>query len=426
MGAAPARGSAPPVLPGWEDVYAKSLDCVHCGLCLQACPTYRETGSEVSSPRGRVYLMRCTAEGRLPLAGVLAEEAYLCLDCRACETACPSGVRYGSMVEQVRREVEGGGLRRGFAKWLETRALRGLIPHRRRLALAFDALALAERLRLDRLVLPLLPAPLREARRLAPAVPPRRERAFPPERVAARGERRGRVGFFVGCIMPQLFAGVNAATLRVLAANGFEVVIPRDQVCCGALHAHAGDTATAQQLARRNARVFAAAGVDSVVFNAAGCGAAVRDAAEWLPEEARELAASVRDVCELLHAAGLRPPSGRVEASVCYDDPCHLLHAQRVQAAPRELLQQIPGLRLLPHDEPDACCGAAGIYNLTHPGMAGAVLERKLRALAAADPDVVASGNPGCMMQLRAGLQRAGLRARVVHPIELLDEAYRA
>ena len=426
MGGAPLSESAPPVLPGWEDVYAKSLDCVHCGLCLQVCPTYRETGSEVSSPRGRIYLMRCTAEGRFPLAGALAEEAYLCLGCRACETACPSGVRYGSMVEQVRREVDGGGLRRGFARWLEVRALRHLIPHRRRLALAFDALALTERLGLDRLALPLLPSTLREARQLAPRVPSRRERAFPPERVVARGERRGRVGFFVGCVMPQLFAAVNAATLRVLAANGFEVVIPRDQGCCGALHAHSGDLATAQQMARHNAGVFAAAGVDAVVVNSAGCGAAMRDAAEWLPEEGRALAASVRDVCELLHAEGLRPPSGRVEASVCYDDPCHLLHVQHVQAAPRELLQQIPGLRLLPHDDPEACCGAAGIYNLTHRAMSRAVLERKLRALAAADPDVVASGNPGCLMQLRAGLQRAGLRARVVHPIELLDEAYRA
>jgi glycolate oxidase iron-sulfur subunit len=407
-------------------VYAKSLDCVHCGLCLQTCPTYRETGSEVSSPRGRVYLMRYAAEGRFPLAGALAEEAYLCLDCRACETACPSGVRYGSMLEQVRREVEGEGLRRGFARWIEERALRDLIPHRRRLALAFDALALAERLRLDRLMLPLMPRSLREARQLAPRVPRRSERAFPPERVAARGERRGRVAFFVGCIMPQLFAAVNAATLRVLAANGFEVVVPPDQGCCGALHAHAGDIATARRLARHNAGVFAAADVDAVVINSAGCGAAMRDAAEWLPDEGRALAASVRDVCELLHAEGLRRPTGRVEASVCYDDPCHLLHAQRVQAAPRELLQQIPGLRLLPHDEPDACCGAAGIYNLTHRNMARAVLARKLRALAAADPDLVASGNPGCMMQLQAGLRRAGLRARVVHPIELLDEAYRA
>jgi glycolate oxidase iron-sulfur subunit len=414
------------VLPGWEDVYAKSLDCVHCGLCLQTCPTYLETGSEVSSPRGRVYLMRYAAEGRFPLAGALAEEAYLCLGCRACETACPSGVRFGSMLEQVRREVEGEGLRRGFARWLEARALRDLIPHRRRLALAFDALALAQRVGLDRLALPLLPRAVKEARQLVPRVPPRSERAFPPERVAPRGECRGRVGFFVGCVMPQLFAEVNAATLRVLAANGFEVVIPRDQGCCGALHAHAGDAATARQLARRNADAFASAGVDTVVVNAAGCGAAMRDAAEWLPDEGPALAASVRDVCELLHTEGLRPPTARVEASVCYDDPCHLLHAQRVQAAPRALLQQIPGLRLLPHDEPDACCGAAGIYNLTQPAMAHAVLERKLRALAAADPDLVASGNPGCMMQLRAGLASAGLRARVVHPIELLDEAYRA
>ncbi|HEY5658018.1 MAG TPA: (Fe-S)-binding protein [Myxococcota bacterium] len=426
MSATPERHSAPPVLPGWDDVYAKSLDCVHCGLCLQACPTYRETGSEVSSPRGRIHLMRSVAEGRFPLAGVLAEEAYLCLGCRACETACPSGVRYGAMVDQVRREVEREGLRRGLARRLEAFALHRVIPHRRRLALAFDLLALVERTRLDRLALALLPASLRDARALAPRVPPRRERAFPPERIAASGERRGRVGFFVGCVMPQLFGAVSAATLRVLAANGFEVVVPRDQGCCGALHAHAGDAAQARELARHNAKAFAAAGVDAVVVDSAGCGAALREAAQWLPEEGRALADSVRDVCELLHAEGLRPPEGRVEARVCYDDPCHLVHAQRIRAAPRALLEQIPGLHLVPHDEPEACCGAAGIYNLSHPAMARAVLERKLRALAAADPDVVASGNPGCMMQLRAGLRRAGLRARVVHPVELLDEAYRA
>jgi len=413
------------VLPGWENIYEKSLDCVHCGLCLNACPTYRETGSEVSSPRGRVFLMRGAAEGRLPLAGVLAEEAYQCLGCRACETACPSGVHYGAMVEQVRYEVERAGLRSGFGRWLEGRALRDLVPHPRRLAFAFDLLSLAERLRLDRLLLPLLPRSARETRALVPRVPPRHERAVLPELVPARGERRGRVGFLVGCVMPQLFGAVNAATVRVLTANGFDVVVPRDQGCCGALHAHAGDADGAAQLARRNARAFAAASVDAVVVNSAGCGAAMRDAAQWLPGEGEVLAASVQDVSELLDAAGLRAPGGRIDASVCYDDPCHLAHGQRVTAPPRRLLAQIPGLRLLEHYEPGACCGAAGIYNITHPSMARAVLDRKMNSLGAVDPDLIASGNPGCMMQLRAGVRRAGLRARVVHPVELLDAAYR-
>jgi glycolate oxidase iron-sulfur subunit len=225
--------------------------------------------------------------------------------------------------------------------------------------------------------------------------------------------------------MPQLFGAVNAATVRVLTANGFDVVVPRDQGCCGALHAHAGDADCAAQLARRNARAFAAASVDAVVVNSAGCGAAMRDAAQWLPGEGEALAASVQDVSELLDAAGLRAPGGRIDASVCYDDPCHLAHGQRVTAPPRRLLAQIPGLRMLEHYEPGACCGAAGIYNITHPSMARAVLDRKMNSLGAVDPDLIASGNPGCMMQLRAGVRRAGLRARVVHPVELLDAAYR-
>jgi glycolate dehydrogenase iron-sulfur subunit len=409
------------VLPGWEDVHARSLDCVHCGLCLPACPTYRETGREVSSPRGRVYLMRGAAEGRIPLSDVLAEEAFLCLACRACETACPSGVRFGAMVEQARERIDAAGLRGGLARRVERLALRGLVPHRRRLHLAFDLLALAQGLRLDRLAAPLLPRRLREARALLPRVPPRAERRWPDPVLPARGPRRGRVALFVGCVMPELFGRVNAATARVLTRNGFEVVVPRAQGCCGALQAHAGDGPTARALARHNARVFADA--DAVITNSAGCGAALRDAGHWLPGEGEGLASRARDVSEFLDAEGLRAPLGRVEASACYDDPCHLVHGQGVAAAPRNLLRAIPGLRLLPHDDPGACCGAAGIYNLTQPAMSRAVLERKVAALAAVDPDVVASGNPGCLMQLRAGLARAGLRARVVHPVELLDEA---
>jgi glycolate oxidase iron-sulfur subunit len=407
------------------DVYRGTLDCVHCGLCLPVCPTYRETGSEVSSPRGRVFLMRGVAEGQLSLAEALAEEAYLCLGCRACETACPSGVEFGRLLEATRAELELAGLRRGWGKRIEAFALRRVIPRPQRLRRIFDLLGLVQRLRLDRLLRPLLPRALRELQALAPRVPPRAEREPLPEFVSAQPPRRGRVGLFVGCVMPELFGAVNHATVRVLARNGFDVVVARGQVCCGALHAHAGDLVFARRLARRNIAAFEAARVDAVVVNSAGCGAAMREAGRWLPDEGEGFASRVRDVCEWLEQASLRAPLGQIVARVCYDDPCHLLHGQRVREAPRRLLRHIPGLALVEHDDPGSCCGAAGIYNLTHREMAAAVSKRKLESLRAADADIVASGNPGCLIQLRAGAARSGLRARIVHPVELLDEAHR-
>ncbi len=406
-------------------LYERTLDCVHCGLCLPVCPTYRETGREISSPRGRIYLLRGVAEGRVPLSAAVAEEAYLCLGCRACETACPSGVRFGSLIELARAEVDRAGLREGPALRLERAALRHVVPHRRRLRMLTHLLALAQRTRLDLLSLPFLPAGLREAHALAPRVPSLAARRRLPRRVPAEGERRGRVAFFVGCVMPEFFGGVHRATVRVLAKNGFEVVIPRRQGCCGALQAHAGDADFAVGLARRNVAAFAGEQVDAIVVNSAGCGAAMREAGEWLPGEGEGFAARVRDVCEFLDAVGLRRPEGRVDATVCYDDPCHLVHGQKVGDAPRRLLARVEGLALRPHDDPTSCCGAAGIYNLTHREMSQAVLARKLDSLAAADPDFVASGNPGCLMQLAAGLASRGLHARAVHPIELLDSAYR-
>jgi glycolate oxidase iron-sulfur subunit len=223
--------------------------------------------------------------------------------------------------------------------------------------------------------------------------------------------------------MPELFGAVNAATVRVLARAGFDVLVPERQGCCGALHAHAGDMEHARALARNNIAAFGAEDVDAVVTNSAGCGAALRELAHWLPGEGEPLARGARDVCELLDAAGIPEPTTAIPATVCYDDPCHLVHGQRVEGAPRRLLAKIPGLTLVAHDDPAACCGAAGIYNLTHPAMSRAVLARKLDSLAAVDPDYVATGNPGCLMQLRAGAAQRGLRARIVHPIELLDRA---
>ncbi len=407
-----------------RDVYARSLDCVHCGLCLQACPTYRETGRETSSPRGRIYLMRGVAEGHVPLEGVVAEEMYLCLGCRACETACPSGVEYGAMLEEMRARVEDSGARRGWARRVERFVLRRILPHPWRLGRLLDAVALAQRLWLDRMVAAFLPRGLREARALLPEIPPRSQRRGLPELIEAEGERRGRVALFAGCIMPELFGDVNAATARTLARNGFDVVVPRDQGCCGALHAHAGDESWAHALARRNVRAFREAEVDAVIVNSAGCGAAMREAERWLGGDGAAFAASVRDVAEFLDSVGLRQLPGRVDARVCYDDPCHLVHGQGVGAAPRRILAQIPGVVLVEHDDPTSCCGAAGIYNLTHRRMSEAILERKLDAFSEADPDVIATGNPGCLMQIRVGAKRRGLRARVLHPVELLDAAY--
>ena len=424
------RGLGPRAGTGLEAIYAGTLDCVHCGLCLSSCPTYLETGRETSSPRGRVYLMRGVAEGHTELSGLLAEEAYLCLGCRACETACPAGVPYGAMLEDTRSALQRAGLRQGLAARLERGLLRHVVAHRGRLRALVSLLAVAQRLALDRLVVALLPQGLRDAQALVPQVPTGASRAPLPELTPAVGERRGRVAFFTGCLMSEVFAPVQQASVRVLAANGFEVVVPRGQGCCGALLAHAGDMGSAQALARVNAGVFDALAADSpfdaIILDSAGCGAAMREAHRWIPGDGDAMAGRVRDVCEFLDQVGLRTPTGRFSARVCYDDPCHLVHGQKVEAAPRRLLSQIEGLELVAHANPGRCCGAAGTYNLTQPEMSRRVLAEKMDALSAADPDVIATGNPGCLMQIGSGVRQRGLRARVLHPVEILDAAYRA
>lgn len=409
----------------WPEIYERTLDCIHCGLCLESCPTYRETGLEISSPRGRIYLLRSIAEGRAEPGELLAHEAFLCLACRACETACPSGVEFGALIELARAEVVSTGLRRDLASRIERLVLRLLLPHPKRLHWLVGLMDLARRLGVMRLLMALAPRRLARMEALLPPIPSREDRKPLPEMNPAVGATRGRVGFLSGCVMPELFGDVNAATVRVLQRNGFEVLVPRDQGCCGALHAHAGDDAFARRLARRNVEAFGAIGVDTVLVNSAGCGAALQDVGRWLPLEGELFAASVRDVAEFLDAEGIQAPEGSVDATVCYDDPCHLVNGMGVSDAPRRLLEKIPGVRLIAHADPTSCCGAAGTYNLTHLEMSQAILARKLDSLDAADPDIVATGNPGCLMQLRAGLAERGSRARVVHPLVLLDEAYK-
>ncbi len=420
------------------EIHAATLDCVHCGLCLQSCPTYRATGRETSSPRGRIYLMRGHAEGRLDDPALLAEEAFLCLGCRACETACPSGVRYGEILEKTRaavREAQPGG---PLVRAIERFMLREVVPRRGRLGLLVGLLALAQRLGLMALAQRILPAPLAERARLLPRIPAAAERRRMPAFTPAIGPRRGRVALFEGCVMPEFFGRVNEAARLVLARAGWDVVVPERQGCCGALHAHAGDLERASELARHNVTVFdpmlAEGGIDAILVTSAGCSAALRELEHWIGSDGRALAGGVRDVLDFLAEVGaVDSVSGRAPAlalapiprRVCYDDPCHLIHAQGIAAAPRRLLTAIPQLELVAHRNPEACCGAAGIYNLTHPEMAARVLAPKLDALEEATPEIVATANPGCAMQIAAGLAGRGSAARVAHPIELLEEASR-
>jgi glycolate oxidase iron-sulfur subunit len=410
-----------------SELYEGTLDCVHCGLCLSDCPTYLDTGRETSSPRGRIYLMRGVAEGQIELGPGVADELHLCLGCRACESVCPSGVRYGALLERAREQLVDAGLRKGQGPRLERLLLRSLLARPARLHAFISAIGIVRALRLDRLAGRLLPAALANAQALLPPIPPSPLRAPLPSWTPAIGERRGRVALLEGCVMRELYGAVGRATIAVLTRNGFEVVVPEGQACCGALHAHAGDLSFARSLAERNVVAFTEQGgapYDAVVTHSAGCGAAMKESGSWLPGRSDGLAALTHDICEWLDESGLVAEPGRLELRVCYDDPCHLVHAQGIADAPRRLLSAIPGLELVPHAGASDCCGAAGTWSLGHPEMSARILDAKLDAIEAASPAVLTSGNPGCLMQLRAGVEARGLAIRVAHPIELLAEAY--
>ena len=351
--------------------------CVHCGICLPQCPTYRVLGEEMDSPRGRIYLMRAAAEGRIGLTPTFAHHLDLCLACRACETACPSGVKFGSLLEATRIQ-----LRR------LVRATRVLRP--------FPRLAALEALLDD------VPA----AESLPPLIP-------------ARGTARGRVGLLTGCVQRHLYPGVNRDTARLLALAGYEVVVPRAQGCCGALELHAGRA----EAFRSRARALAAAfpdDLDFVVANAAGCGSAMKEYGHWLPATAG-FAARVRDVAEVLVEADL--PLGPLPLTVTYHDACHLAHGQRVRQAPRALLRRIPGLTLVELGDSDLCCGSAGVYNLLEPALARELLALKVARIVETGARVVATGNPGCLLQIAQGCRQRGLDVTLVHPVELLARA---
>ncbi|MFN8571617.1 MAG: heterodisulfide reductase-related iron-sulfur binding cluster [Gemmatimonadaceae bacterium] len=403
---------------------AAGLDrCVHCGFCLQACPTYLVLEDENDSPRGRLLLMRGVLEGELPIEDPsVRTHLDRCLGCRGCESACPSGVPYGQLLEAVRETMV-------QHKPLPVVARAMLAVFARPRVLAF-VLAGARMLRLTGLATALSKIPGRLG--FASAMLASTSTTVNRDYVASGDGSRGVTGVLEGCVMKGLFAETNRATSRVLTVNGYDVRPVPGQLCCGALHAHAGDADTARKLARANIAAFERAGVEFVAVNASGCGAAMKEYGHLLhddpawKERARDFAARVRDVSELLAAAG-PVTGGPIDVGVVtYDPPCHLLHAQRVVAAPVAVLRAIPNLTIVPLVEEETCCGSAGIYNLVQPDVSNAVLERKLANIQATGAHVVATGNPGCLMQIGAGLQRQERSAVARHPVDLLDASYAA
>jgi Fe-S oxidoreductase len=401
--------------------------CVHCGLCLNQCPTYRALQMEPESPRGRIHLVKAAAEGRIDLTERFKDHLYLCLLCRACESACPSGVQYGHIAEAARAQLgpPGSPLGRGVLKLVFTQ----LLPYRRRLRFAFALLRLYQRSGLQRLLKSFLPKKLRAMEELMPAIPPRFFK--PPAGIApAVGPRRAKVAMLDGCVMPLLFGAVNEATVRVLRRNGCDVIFPRRQNCCGALNVHNGETEAAKQMARRNIDAFLDADVDTVIVNAAGCGATMKEYNHLLRDDpayrdkAERFSSMVRDAGEFLADLGLVGELGRLEMTLTYQDPCHLAHGQRIRSQPRQLLQSIPGLKLVEMEGADRCCGSAGIYNLTHSGMSQYLLKEKMQAMAATGGEAIVAPNPGCMLQLRSGAARFGPNLDVYHLMDLLDRAY--
>lgn len=399
---------------------AKLTQCVHCGLCLDACPTYQELGTETDSPRGRIHLIRALEEGTLSLGEEVVRHLDLCLGCRACESACPSGVPYGHIIEEARTFIESSYRRSWWDRW-RRQALTAIFPNRKRLGALLAPVRFLQRLRLWSLVARLVPP--------ARLIPFLSEARSLPEVVASSGAERGRVALVTGCVMGEIFSATNEATARVLARNGLRVLVPPQQRCCGALHLHGGLREDAKVLARHNLEVFPG-DVDAIVVNAAGCGTALKEYGDLLAddplyaERARDFSARVRDVTEFLAGLPSSVPMQTLTARVTYHDACHLAHGQQVRAQPRALLQRIPGVELVELAESDLCCGSAGSYNLVEPAMSLRLLERKVENIANSGATCVVAANPGCAMQIESGLRRRGLRIRVAHPVDLLLEAY--
>lgn len=429
------------VLPELADAKFKNLvnQCIHCGLCLQACPTYEVFGTEMDAPRGRISLMRAASEGRISpheLGETFSRHINLCLSCLSCQTACPSGVKYAKLIETTKVALERHRKQGAPERALRWVALKQTMPHVGRLKAAARMLKVYQATGAQELVrrVDILPRPLKAAEAILPTISTRYRDYGKP--APALGEKRGDVAFFIGCIQEAFLNSVNEATIRVLQRNGFDVHFPAGQTCCGAAQLHIGDEALARDLARKNIDAFEH--YEVIINNAGGCGATLKDEYEDLfrddpayAEKARIFAKKVKDINEFLLDNLREQPAGVVKVRVTYSDSCHLRHAQKVIRQPRALLRLIPGLELVELRQPDRCCGSAGVYNIIHSETADQVLDAKMADIKATGAEIVVASNTGCHMQLLAGVRRAGLNAngrsvRVMHVVELLDMSYRS
>ena len=448
--------------------YDLMRQCIHCGFCLPTCPTYAVLGVEMDSPRGRIYQMQSVAEGRMAISPDFVDHMYCCLGCRACETACPSGVQFGKLIEAAREQIqieasnipifsiqnpegsENAGDNESQLNYSFTnRALRlfffdFMLPSRMITSLIFALLKVYQRSGLQTLIrrtrlldfANALPTPLQGTLKIPEELMPSASGelipSLLPEVTPALTQKRYRVGFISGCIMDQVYRDINEATIRVLTANGCEVITPPLQKCCGALHVHAGETKQGRQLARHNIDTFEPYNCDAIIINSAGCGSNLKEYSHLLRDDpayasrAIAFSAKVKDISEFLVNIDLNRELGPLDGKITYHDACHLFHGQKVKQQPRELLHSIPGLTIINLKESDWCCGSAGIYNITNQEMASQLLERKMNNILATGAKVVVTGNPGCMMQIALGARQKGYDLIVMHPIQLLDESYQA
>ncbi len=425
------RSFSEPDIPDFDVIRS----CVHCGFCLPTCPTYVLTGKERSSPRGRIWMMKSVTEGRMDMMDpIFEDEMSFCLNCRACEAVCPSGVEYGQILEASRAQLE----RAHNGGSVPAKAVKGLtygflFKDMRRLRAASQGLKLYQKSGLQSAVrksgiLDLIG--LAESEQMLPKLS---DEFLAPQGQTwpAIGQARGRVALFTGCIMSTAYADVHQSTIRVLNRNGYDVTAVNEQACCGALHVHGGDMDGGRELARRNIDAFELDRFDAIIINAAGCGAALKEYGHLLhensdyAERAEAFSNHVKDVTEFLADAGLTTQPGPLPVRVTYQEPCHLVHAQRIATQPRQLLDAIPELELVEMPESSLCCGSAGVYNLTQPEAARELGDRKVDNALSVEPEIIVSANPGCMLQLQGILRSRGVEVEVVHIVELLDRAYR-
>jgi len=410
-------------------------DCVHCGFCLSACPTYLETGNELDSPRGRIYLMNSAVQGEIPLEGSLVKHLDMCLGCLACEPACPSGVRYGSLIEAGRSQIDRRYERSTFDKFYRS-AIFSLFPYPKRMKLMLPLFYFYQKLGLRSLIqsagiISRISKKLAQMEEMLPEV---KSLIFPPELpevIHAKGEQRYRVALLTGCVQSVFFSRTNEATARVLAKNGCEVIVPQNQSCCGALSVHSGRLSEGREFAKQTIKAFEELDIDAIVINSAGCGSTMKDYREILKddpqysERAEELSEKTKDIMEFLADIGLQGELKDLNIKVTYQDACHIGHAQRIKEQPRQVLKEIPGLELVEMPEADLCCGSAGIYNLVQPEMSQNLLDRKMVNVKRNNVDYLVAGNPGCLLQIQKGIKNNSLNIKTAHPVELLDWSYR-